>query len=240
MYTRFTYERVLGIGGQGRVFAVQDAARGGARFALKERPASATLELKEEFELLTRLRHPHIAAVHDWFPISPIKGEEGEVERSAYTQDLVAGQDFYTALNSASEAQQDEAVAQVFRALAYLHALQVVHLDLKPDNVFVGFVDDVVDAHVLDFGIAERRGTVTDYVMGSRSYVAPERLRGEPVDPRADLFAIGVMMAEVSSKQWLSLHNFPRLVDLGERRLYFQSIGVRPAWLETVAALTAF
>jgi serine/threonine protein kinase len=189
----------LGTGGQGRVFAVRDAGRGDVLVALKERPADATDELREEFELLCRLEHPHIASVYDWLPESPIELESGAAARSAYTQDLVPGSDFFSALRDATVAQQDEAVAQVLRALAYLHALQVVHLDLKPDNVLVALDGDGVIAHVLDFGIARRRGSVPDTIRGSRSYVAPERLRGEPVDPRADLFAFGVMMAEVSS-----------------------------------------
>ena len=240
MQRRFTSEGLLGTGGQGRVFAVHDAGRGGARFALKERSLSSSDELREEFELLARLRHPHIAAVYDWLPISPIDGEPGQAACCAYTQDLVSGEDFFKALKSASDAEQDEAVIQVFRALAYLHALQVVHLDLKPDNVFVDITRDEVDVHVLDFGIARKRGVITEYVMGSRSYIAPERLRGDPVDPRADLYALGVMMAEVSSGKWLTLYSLPELRNLSSRRAYLEEVGVRPAWLNTVVALTSF
>jgi serine/threonine-protein kinase PknK len=230
----------LGTGGQGRVFAVRDAGRGGGLLALKERPADATDELREEFELLCRLQHPHIASVYDWLPASPIASEPGAPVCSAYTQDLVPGSDFFSALHGATDAQQDEAVAQVLRALAYLHAVQVVHLDLKPDNVLVALDGDEVNAHVLDFGIACRRGTVPDMIMGSRSYVAPERFRGDPVDPRADLFAIGVMMAEVSSGEPLSLYAFPKLADSALRRAYFKEVGVHPRWLEMAVALTAF
>ncbi|MGB0589901.1 MAG: sigma 54-interacting transcriptional regulator [Myxococcota bacterium] len=240
MTSRYTSEGLLGTGGQGRVFAVRDAGRGDVLVALKERPADATDELREEFELLCRLQHPHIASVYDWLPESPIEVEVGGSPCSAYTQDLVPGVDFFSALQGATEAQQDEAVAQVLRALAYLHALQVVHLDLKPDNVLVALEGDTVNAHVLDFGIARNRGTVTDMIMGSRSYVAPERLRGEPVDPRADLYAFGVMLAEVSSGEWLSLYAFPSLSDAALRRDYFDEVGVHPRWLELVTALTAF
>ena len=187
---------------------------------------TATAELRGEFELLTRLRHPHIAAVHDWLPRSPIPSGEGDAGRSAYTQDLLKGTDFFSALREAPDAERDEAVEQLLRALAYLHALDVVHLDLKPDNVFVSRESGRVMTWVLDFGVAEHRGTLTDYVMGSRSYVAPERLSGEAVDPRADLFAVGVMMAEVSSGQPQALYTSPQLQDARRRRAYFESVGV--------------
>ncbi|MDP6944616.1 MAG: serine/threonine-protein kinase, partial [Myxococcota bacterium] len=240
MTRRFTSVGLLGTGGQGRVFAVQDAARGGAVLALKERSVDATAELREEFELLCRLRHPHIAAVHDWLAVSPLAGPGEEVPCSAYTQDLVKGTDLFTALRDATPEQRAAAFEQVFMALAYLHALNVVHLDLKPDNVLVDLDDSGVTARVLDFGVARRGGTATEQVIGSRSYVAPERLRGDPVDPRADLFAVGVMMAEVSSRQPLSLYQHPELADADARRAHLQAMGVQETWLDAVVALTAF
>ncbi|MBL8956217.1 MAG: serine/threonine protein kinase [Myxococcaceae bacterium] len=83
---------------------------------------------------------------------------------------------------------------QLCEALAAIHALGIVHRDVKPSNVVLvrGARDDV---KLLDFGLARAAGdaslTASEQVVGSASYVAPESVRGEAVDARADLYALG-------------------------------------------------
>ncbi|HEY0464655.1 MAG TPA: protein kinase [Polyangiaceae bacterium] len=89
----------------------------------------------------------------------------------------------------------------VCQALAHLHENGVVHRDLKPENIFVQADDSPV---VVDFGIASRFGGLTgreqvevpDYAVGTIAYVAPEQIRGELVDARADLYALGCILYE--------------------------------------------
>ncbi len=247
---RFSPLRVLGEGGQGRVVAVRDAARGGQVVALKETTPGGRADLEREFLLLTRLRHPNLVAVYDWFATSPLAapaapaapaalgalGARGPAP-AAYTQEWVDGRDLFTALRQASLTERERVFEEVLRALAYLHALDVVHLDLKPDNVLVG-PDGA--ARVLDFGIARGTGEVDASVRGSRSYVAPERLAGAAADARADLYALGVMMAEV----WAGEPPSPEalrgpLGDAGARATWMRERGVPETWLATVVALTA-
>jgi eukaryotic-like serine/threonine-protein kinase len=96
-------------------------------------------------------------------------------------------------------------IAQVLSGLHYAHelrdydgkALQVVHCDMSPQNVFVTYDGQV---KIVDFGVA-RAVTVTerpdaDMIVGKLAYIAPEQARGEEVDRRADIFAVGVMLWE--------------------------------------------
>ena len=237
MIPRFTVTRELGRGGQGRVLAVRDAARGDRELALKETTALEGTALRGEFELLARLRHPNLGAVHDWFARSPLVPAGTEPAPAAYTQDLIDGTDLYRALRQAPLAEREAAFEQVFRALAYLHALGVVHLDLKPDNILVGrSVADAPVVRVVDFGIAAPRGEQPETVRGSLSYIAPERLRGAAVDPRADLYSLGVVMAEV----WVGgpLLGASAMLDPATRRAWLAERRVPESWLDLVVALT--
>ncbi len=94
-------------------------------------------------------------------------------------------------------------VAQVARALARAHGLGIVHRDLKPDNIFLVSGDEHEIAKVLDFGIARHeqysgtsKATKTGTFVGTPSYVSPEQARGEEVDWRTDLWALGIIVFE--------------------------------------------
>jgi serine/threonine-protein kinase len=92
--------------------------------------------------------------------------------------------------------------ADILRGLAAAHDRGVVHRDLKPDNVFV--VDQPrTRAVIVDFGLAKLVAdpraphlTITGESIGTPRYMAPEQIRGKPVDGRADLYAVGVMLYE--------------------------------------------
>lgn len=88
------------------------------------------------------------------------------------------------------------------QALAYAHNAGVVHRDVKPANVmFAG--EDIETLKLVDFGLAHRRGgqalTQVDEVLGSPAYMAPEQARGEFVDGRTDIFAVGLILFEAIS-----------------------------------------
>ncbi|HEY6099086.1 MAG TPA: serine/threonine-protein kinase, partial [Anaeromyxobacter sp.] len=94
---------------------------------------------------------------------------------------------------------------QICRALAAAHARGVVHRDVKPDNVFVTRREDGSElAKVIDFGIShvpreegDRRITRDGSIIGTPEYMAPEQAAGEPVDRRADVYAVGVLAYEM-------------------------------------------
>jgi serine/threonine protein kinase/Tol biopolymer transport system component len=98
----------------------------------------------------------------------------------------------------------------VARGLAAAHARAIVHRDLKPENTFLRRVDGGVK--LLDFGLAklqlslgggpeEANRTMAGVILGTAGYMAPEQVKGESVDGRADLFALGVMLYEMSAGQ---------------------------------------
>ncbi|HXU29142.1 MAG TPA: protein kinase, partial [Thermoanaerobaculia bacterium] len=90
---------------------------------------------------------------------------------------------------------------QTAEALAYAHAHDVVHRDVKPSNILIDAADQV---KVTDFGIAKMGGqstelTIAGSVMGSPQYLSPEQIRGEDLDGRSDVFSLGVVLYELLS-----------------------------------------
>jgi eukaryotic-like serine/threonine-protein kinase len=87
--------------------------------------------------------------------------------------------------------------ARLADALAHVHALGFVHRDVKPANVLLG---DGSCPRLADFGIAraldDTSATATGFVVGTAAFLAPEQVRGEPVGPRADVFALGLVLLE--------------------------------------------
>jgi serine/threonine-protein kinase len=146
-----------------------------------------------EARLTARLRHPGIVSVHD-------AGREGPdlylvmelVEGESLAARLARG-----AYPAASEAL--EIVAQAAEALAVAHAAGVIHRDMKPGNLLLAPDGRV---KVGDFGVAKAVGestelTRTGMLVGSPAYMAPEQIKGEALDGRADLFSLGVVLYEL-------------------------------------------
>ncbi len=263
---RYVVESLLGKGGMGEVYRAHDDVLR-RRVALKLLQSesgptgSATSQsnvkrVLREARMAAALDHPNVVAVFD----------VGEHEGTPFlVMELVAGTSL-RALLVASTVPMSERVrwlVDVARALAAAHRAGLVHRDIKPDNVIVR-EDGVVK--VLDFGIARRDVAsvgagptsslrTTDLPSGSLSYettqegasvlagtpayMAPEQIRGEPIDGRADQFAWGVMAWEVLTGQrpWEGpaesvlgavLHQEPK-------RLDGAALGVGPAVVEAIA-----
>jgi serine/threonine-protein kinase len=204
---RFTIEALLGQGGMGAVYRALDP-RLGRRVAIKlldglASDAQARARFDREARLIAALDHP--AAVHVY--------EAGEASGTPYiAMELVDGVTLRVA--AAQEPSWRVRVGwlvEVASALAAAHDAGLVHRDVKPDNVMVRKDGRV---KVLDFGIARRlrvdgdtveaRVTADGTIIGTPRYMAPEQLRDEPLDGRADQFAWGVTAYEVlcGSSPW--------------------------------------
>lgn len=108
-------------------------------------------------------------------------------------------------------------LAQVCTTLAHVHGEGIVHCDIKPENIVI---TEQGDAIVVDFGIAERFGARVEHDVlegagiqaGTAFYISPEQIRGEPVDARTDLYAMGCILYEVLTGQPPFVHGTPMSV----------------------------
>jgi eukaryotic-like serine/threonine-protein kinase len=194
---------LLGAGGMGEVYRARDP-RLDRTVAIKVLPAihATAPDRLERFAREARaaasLKHPNILAVYDvgvdtTGPYIVSELLEGETLRQA----LVPGRPWPVR-------KALDAAVQIASGLAAAHARGIVHRDLKPDNLF--WCDDGV-VKILDFGLArlgEQPGgaagetlTREDTVLGTVGYMAPEQVRGQPVDHRTDIFAFGAVLYEL-------------------------------------------
>ncbi|MCB9788979.1 MAG: protein kinase, partial [Deltaproteobacteria bacterium] len=191
---RFEVLEVLaGAGDSGVMVAVDRwGLAGGEPVVLKVLdPRQTGDRLRREFELRSRLRHPHVAPVLEYGVLPDGRGW--------FTQTRVCGEDLYLASRGAPFQRVLEWMVEVLRACAYLHDRGIVHRDLKPDNILVA---EGGEPRVVDFGISvrstEARGGDTS---GSLAYLAPEALAGAPASAAADLYAVGVTFYHVLSRE---------------------------------------
>ncbi len=179
---RYDVLGTLGEGGMGQVLLVKDTAtdREVALKTLKPGADGGKL-LQQEFWTMTRLRHPRTVEVFD-YGLLP----DGT---PYFTMELVAGEE----LNRLAPLDPDtlpDLIAKVCDALGYIHAQGFVHGDLKPENLRLTAAGDV---KVMDYGLMERSGRHGGAIRGTPYYVAPEVVRGGPVDQRADLYSLGAV-----------------------------------------------
>ncbi|HET6923804.1 MAG TPA: serine/threonine-protein kinase, partial [Anaeromyxobacteraceae bacterium] len=190
---RFEIIRELGRGGFGAVYEAVDRELG-RKVALKTlRPGRSRDEwvdaqLRAEAQAAARLSHPGIVTLH----------EACTCDRGPYlVMELLRGETLEARLarGPLPPGEAVEVALQISRALAHVHSHGLVHRDLKPGNVFLGEDGRV---KLLDLGLAHLLGRKSS-TGGTPAYVAPEQWRGEAVDGRADVFALGAVIFEMVS-----------------------------------------
>jgi outer membrane protein assembly factor BamB/predicted Ser/Thr protein kinase len=198
---RYVIEREVGRGGMGIVYRALDPALN-RPVALKllgpafGNEAQARQRFHREAAAIAKLKHPHIALVYefgetDGQPFIALEWIEGSSLRELLTRD-----------GPWPPARALSVLEQLAAALDYAHARNIVHRDLKPANVMVGPNGQVT---LVDFGLArlanEPAITVSDSLFGTPRYVAPEQIRGEALDGRADQYSLAVMAYEMLTGQ---------------------------------------
>ena len=195
IFAGYRVEALVGRGGMGVVYRATDLSL--------ERPVALKLvapELAEDERFRERfLREPRLAASLDHPHVIPIY-EAGEHDGQLYlAMRFVEGSDLRTILEREEKLSPERTLAvlaQIADALDAAHRRALVHRDVKPANILL---DEDEHAYLTDFGITKQVGgdsTDTGSVVGTLDYLAPEQIRGDPVDGRADVYALGCVLYE--------------------------------------------
>ena len=199
----------IGAGGMGEVYRAKDS-RLGRDVAIKVLPKSFAddpdrrARFEREAQAVAALSHPNVIAIFD----------TGVFEGQLYVvMELLTGQTLRERLVSGPMPVRKavDIAIQIARGLGAAHGKGIVHRDLKPENIFL--LEDG-QVKILDFGLARQAVTEAHSgatqtmamtgagtVMGTVGYMAPEQVRGQAVDARADVFAFGAVLYEMVSGQ---------------------------------------
>jgi serine/threonine protein kinase len=199
---RFRVDELIGRGASAEVYRAldQETQSAVALKIMKFTHIADSVQLarfEREGEIQAKLRHRNIAALLDsgvtdkhepYLAVELLRGKtlRGVVKQEGRLQPRRAASYAWQALNG----------------LAAVHAQGILHRDLKPANIMLEASEGPIDRVVLiDFGFATFEGsaklTLQGTVVGSLTYIAPERLRGEEAGPRADLYAMAVILFEM-------------------------------------------
>ena len=203
---RYEIVRKIGEGGMSFVYLATDVATR-ERHAIKVLSAAlsadenAMARLRREASVGMRLAHPNVCHI--------MRLGETEDGLVYVVMPLVEGEilaDRTTRLGQIPLTNVVGLVRDIAQGLHVAHELKIVHRDLKPENVMVCTRPDGSDyAVVMDFGLAKERKagaelqklTVTGIILGTPEFMSPEQLRGKPLDPRTDIYSLGLMTYEM-------------------------------------------
>jgi serine/threonine protein kinase len=201
LLNQYRVEAFVASGGMGVVYRVWDLKRN-VSLAMKvlhadlQEDPSIIRRFQREARALQKLAHPNIVPFYGLFQTDELTG---------LLQRFIDGPSLKEILRE--QKGQPLPLTEVFpylkalcAALGYAHAHDVVHSDVKPGNVLV---DQGGNIFLTDFGIARHAESTTTTlgIAGSPAYMAPEQIRGDPVSPATDVYALGVMLYEMLTGQ---------------------------------------
>jgi len=199
---RYELRAVLGEGGMGRVHRGFDRVLGRpvAIKILTDLDSPMMIQrFEREAQTLSQLNHPNLAAVYDF-------GVEGT--QPFTVMEFIDGKSLGRLIEESGGIEPEKAlpmIAQIGEGLAAAHDRGVVHRDIKPENILVCRKSDKDWVEIVDFGLAisdvhvktDDRLTVPGYVVGTQRYMSPEQMEGKPPTIATDIYAFGLVCAEM-------------------------------------------
>ncbi len=196
---RYEVIRKVGSGGMADVYLAKDRVLG-RQVALKVLSAQFTNDrefierFRREAAAAASLNHPNIVQVYD----------KGEAEGTYYiAMEYLPGRSLKDIILKYAPLDSELIVSvarQIVEALRYVHRRDIIHRDIKPQNIII---DDEGRVKVTDFGIARARGgaslTEVGTSIGTAHYISPEQAQGLPVEAASDLYSLGVVMYEMAT-----------------------------------------
>ena len=191
---RYVLERRLGAGGMSVVWLATDE-RLDRPVAIKILSDTLTADgeyigrFRREAKVAASLQQANLVPVYDY----------GSGDRPYLVMEYIEGGDLATRLERGDVPDPERLARELLAALRHIHGARVLHRDIKPQNVLI---DEHGHARLTDFGIAQPRDadslTRTGHVIGTEAFIAPEVKMGEPASERSDLYALGVLLADVA------------------------------------------
>jgi serine/threonine protein kinase/Tfp pilus assembly protein PilF len=194
---RYEIIEELGKGGMGRVYRVEDTKlkQEVALKLIKPEIAKDTKTIerfRNELKFARDIRHKNVCGMYDL----------GETEGAYFiTMEYVRGEDLKSLIRKMGQLSSGQVISiakQVCDGLVEAHRLEVVHRDLKPQNIMI---DTEGNTRIMDFGIARsleaKRITGAGVMIGTPEYMSPEQVEGKEVDQRSDIYSLGVILYEM-------------------------------------------
>lgn len=197
---RYKITERIGIGGMAEVYKAQDQVLGrtvAVKVMLPQYAADPefTARFKQEAASAANLQSPYIVNVYDW-------GQDGGTY--FIVMEYVRGTDLKTAVQQRGAINQRKVAeigSQVCQALSVAHGQDIMHRDIKPQNIMVQPDGNV---KVMDFGIARAKNSVkakTSSVLGTAHYISPEQAQGKELDGASDMYSLGCVLYEAATGQ---------------------------------------
>ena len=195
---RYQITERIGVGGMAEVYLAQDNVLGrivAVKVMLPQYAADENFakRFKQEAASAANLSSPYIVNVYDW----------GHDEGTYYiVMEYVRGSDLKTAINERGAINQRKVAeigSQVCQALSVAHKQDIIHRDIKPQNIMVQPDGNV---KVMDFGIARAKNSTMDKtasVLGTAHYISPEQAQGKDLTAASDIYSLGVVMYEAAT-----------------------------------------